>query len=177
MGINKILLTPELIALLYPESLVVVEDILPVKKTVKTAKTTPPTAAPYPFLGKNLRQVSFLVHNPEGDFLPEDQLTFLQKMLAACKYGLDDIALLNTAKIPFDLAQWRLQFTPRIVFLWGITPASVGLKPGLQDFAISLLDGISVVPVLAPGLMSGSNPEGTGYKQRLWACLKKLFTL
>jgi hypothetical protein len=177
MGINQIQLTPELIALLYPESLVVMEDMQPVKKTVKTTKTTPSAATPYPFQGKNQRQISFLVHNPEGDFLPEVQLAFLQKMLAACKYGLDDIALLNTAKIPFDLAQWRLQFTPRIVFLWGITPASVGLKPGLPDFAISTLDGISVVPVLSPDLMSGSNPQGTEYKQRLWACLKKLFTL
>ena len=177
MGINEIQLTPELIALLYPESLVAMEGVFNVKKPVKPANATPEAVTTYPFMGKNHRQISFLVHNPGGDFLPEDQLVFLQKMLAACKYSLDDVALLNTAKIPFDLAQWRLQLTPRIAFLWGITPASVGLKPGLPDFAVSQLDGISVVPVLSPGLMSGINPEGTEYKQRLWACLKKLFIL
>lgn len=177
MGINDIHLTTELIALLYPESLVAMEDVISVKKTTKPAKKTPEAATPYPFMGKNLRQVSFLIHNPEGNFLPEDQLSFLQKMLAACKYSLDDIALLNTAKIPFDLAEWRLQLNPRIVFLWGILPDSVGLKSGLPEFAISQLDGISVIPVLSPALMSGENPEGTEYKKRLWACLKKLFNL
>jgi hypothetical protein len=30
---------------------------------------------------------------------------------------------------------------------------------------------------LSPGLMSGTRPEGTEFKQRLWICLKKLFTL
>ena len=177
MGINEIQLTPELIALLYPESLVVMEDVLPAKKAVKPAKKTPEAPIPYPFMGKNQRQISFVFHNPDGNFLPEDQLAFLQKMLAACKYSLDDVALLNTASIPFDLAEWRLQLNPRIVFLWGISPVSVGLKPGLPDFAISQLDGISVIPVIQPALMSSENPEGKEYKKHLWVCLKKLFNL
>lgn len=176
MGINNLQLSHELIAALYPESLVVRNDRALTKKTSKTINpATTPDA--YPFLGKNLRSISFLVHYPEGDFLPGEQLVFLQKMLAACKYSLDDIALVNTAHTLFDFAELRIQLQPRTIFLWGILPAAVGLKPGLPDFSISLLDGISVIPVLSPDLMSGNSPEGIEFKQRLWTCLKKLFNL
>jgi hypothetical protein len=177
MGINHLQLSPELIAALYPETLVAGNDPVTVKKTIRTAKPVPEPPAAYPFLGKNIRSICFLAHYPEGEFLPEVQLDFLQKILAVCKYSLDDIALVNTAHQPFDLAALRVQFQPRIIFLWGILPASVGLKPGMPDFSISLLDGISVIPVLRPALMSGDSPEGKEFKQRLWICLKKLFAL
>ena len=98
-------------------------------------------------------------------------------MLVACKLSFNDIALLNIAHLAFDLAELRLQLHPQIIFLWGITPASVGLKSGLPDFNISMVDGISVIPVLSPDVMSENRPEATELKQRLWICLKKLFTL
>jgi hypothetical protein len=173
MGINHLQLTPELIAALYPESLVAGIDPQPVEKAAKANGSAPA----YPFLGKNNRSISFLTHYPDGGFLPEEQLVFLQKILTACKYSLDDIALINTSKLSFELAELRIQFHPLIIFLWGIQPASVGLTPDLPDLRISLLDGISVIPVLSPGLMSSDKPEGIELKKRLWACLKKLFTL
>jgi hypothetical protein len=156
MGIDNLQLSPALIAALYPETLVVGNDI---------------------FLGKNLRSVGFLVHQPELDFLPEEQLIFLRKMLSACKYSLDDIALVNTARINLSFDDLKTLLQPRIIFLWGIPPASIGLSAELQNFNISLVDGISVVPVPSPGLMSSDDPAGHELKQRLWACLKKLFTL
>jgi hypothetical protein len=161
MGINHIQLSPALIAALYPDTLVTLGN----------------PSRVFPFLGKNLRSISFLVHCPGEDFLPEEQLVFLQKMLSACRYTLDDIALVNTADLSPDFTEIRLQFQPRIIFLWGIQPATIGLKPGLPDFTITLQDGISVIPVPSPHLMIREKPEGIEMKHLLWACLKKLFTL
>jgi hypothetical protein len=177
MGINNFKLSPELIAGLYPECLVDGYDPAPVKIVAKTSKPITVPAAAYPYLGKNLRSVCFLTYYPEGEFLSEEQLVFLQKILEACKYSLDDIALVNTANISFDLAELRLQLQPRIIFLWGIPPESVLLKPGLPDYSLSMLDGISVIPVSSPELMTGNSPQGIEFKHRLWACLKKLFSL
>jgi hypothetical protein len=177
MGINHLRLSPELIAALYPESLVEGNEPAPVKENVRISKPVADKTPAYHFLGENNRSICFLTNYPEGDFLPEDQLEFLKKILAACKLNLNDIALLNIAHSAFDLADLRVQLHPRIIFLWGIQPESVGLKSGLPDFNISMLDGISVIPVLRPDLMSGNQPEGTEFKQRLWICLKKLFTL
>ena len=177
MGINHLRLSSELIAALYPESLVAGNEPASVKENVRISKPVADKTPAYPFLGENNRSICFIANHPEEDFLPEEQLAFLQKMLAACKLSLNDIALLNIAHISFDLAELRLQLHPQILFLWGISSESVGLKSRLPDFTPVVTDGISVIPVLRPDLMSGDNVAGTEYKQRLWACLKKLFTL
>jgi len=177
MGINHLRLSSELIAALYPESLVTGNEPSPVKENVRISKPVAAKISVYPFLGENNRSICFLANSPEEDFLPAEQLVFLQKMLTACKLSFNDIALLNIAQISFDLAELRVQLHPEIIFLWGISPASVALKSGLPDFRISVLDGISIIPVLSPDLMSGNSTEGTELKQRLWICLKKLFTL
>jgi hypothetical protein len=177
MGINHLRLSSELIAALYPESLVEGIDPARLKENVRISKPVADKIPAYHFLGENNRSICFIANFPEGDFLPEDQLEFLKKMLAACKLSLNDIALLNIAHSPFDLADFRVQLHPRIIFLWGILPESVGLKSGLPDFNISMFDGTSVVPVSRPDVMSGNHPDGTEFKQLLWICLKKLFTL
>jgi hypothetical protein len=157
MGINDLRLSPELMAALYPETLVESNML--------------------PFLGKNLRSICFIVDCPEQDFLPEDQLMFLRKILSACKCSLDDIALVNAGRLLLHLDDLKKQLQPRILFLWGIRPESIGLEPDLPEFTISTVDDISVIPVLSPGLMSADSPEGVALKQRLWTCLKKLFNL
>ncbi len=177
MGINHLRLSSELIAALYPDSLVAGNEPISAKENVMTPKLVADKTPVYPFLGENNRSICFLANYPAEDFLPAEQLGFLKKMLTPCKLSLNDIALLNIAHVTFDLAELRMQLHPQIIFLWGIPPVSVGLKSTLPDFSISVLDGISVVPVLSPDLMSGNLPEGTEFKQRLWICLKKLFTL
>jgi hypothetical protein len=177
MGINHLRLSSELIAALYPESLVEENGASTVNENVRSSKPVADKTPVYHFLGENNRSICFLANYREGDFLPEDQLEFLKKMLTACKLSFNDIALLNIAHTSFDLADLRLQLHPHIIFLWGIPPESVGLKSGLPDFSVTVFDGISVIPVSGLDLMSGNRPEGTEFKQRLWICLKKLFTL
>lgn len=130
-----------------------------------------------PFLGTNRRSISFLVHCPDHDFLPEEQLVFLNKMLSACKLKMDDIVLLNLTKLDLSFEKLKVQFHPRIIFLWGIRPAFFSLDSSLPDFSVSVRDGISIVPVSSPELMCSEDPAGRELKSRLWICLKKLFNL
>ncbi|HEX3769072.1 MAG TPA: hypothetical protein VHT72_11885 [Puia sp.] len=177
MGINHLQLSSDLIAALYPESLVVIKEYAPEKENGISPKPVADKPSVYPFLGENNRSICFLANYPEEDFLPAEQLEFLKKMLSACKLSFNDIALVNIAHLPVDLAELRAQLDPQIIFLWGISPLSAGFKSGLPDFNISAVDGISVIPVLSPEVMIGTRLEGTEFKQRLWICLKKLFTL
>jgi hypothetical protein len=158
MGINHLQLSPELIAALYPETLVAGKD-------------------GYPYLGENRRSISFLMNYPDHAFLPDEQLVFLEKMLSACKCNLEDIAILNTATHPVQFTPFIKQMHPGIIFFWGIRSESVGLVTHLKDFDITPLGDISVISVPTPDIMSGNSPEGLELKQRLWACLKKLFNL
>ena len=177
MGINNLQLSSELIAALYPESLVIINGRDPVKKPVDANKDLPVKSAGYPFLGKNLRSICFLVSSPDEEFIPLEQLTFLQKMLTACKCSLDDIAMINTSRSFVDMEILKRQFNPRIIFLWGSLPAIAGMKQKFPDMTISTWENISVFPVLQTDLMSRDLPESLELKRSLWVSLKKLFSL
>ena len=109
--------------------------------------------------------------------MPEDQFRFLSRILSACKYSLDDIALINTANFPVSFKELKKQLHPRVLFLWGLPLSSLGLNGDLPDFQISIIENVSVIPIPDPELMNGTSPEGLELKQRLWVCLKKLFHL
>lgn len=162
MGIDHLQLSPELIAVLYPETLVDGND---------------PDLVRYPFMGENSRSICFLVNNPDEEFMPEEQLAFLNRILSACKCSLKDIALVNTARTPVHFDNLKKQFRPRIIFLWGTGSSVAGLNNEFRDMTISAIGDISIVPVLQAGIMHNDNKDGIESKQRLWVCLKKLFSL
>jgi hypothetical protein len=177
MGIDHLQLSPGLVAALYTESLVVLEDHAPGKKEFKTSSSADTPAAAYPYLGKNLRSIIFLTNEPGHDFIQEEKLKFLSKILDACKCSLDDIALINTAPNSASLYELKNQFRPRIIFLWGPVPSVTAEVGELPDMKASLVDGVIIVPVMHANSMNSENKQALELKQRLWACLKKLFSL
>jgi len=177
MGINDLQLSPELIAAWYPEILVTHRDPAPPVSSASPGETRPVEPAVYSFLGMNRRSICVLVHYPDDEFIPEDQLIFLQKILEACKCSLDDIALINTNQQPLELERVKNQFNPNIIFLWGSLPEVPGLQKPLQDMAVTLWENIIVLPVTQADLMSRNNPEGQELKRVLWTSLKKIFNL
>jgi hypothetical protein len=177
MGINHLQLSPALIAALYPESLVGVMETGTGMKTTETGGSIHYPESTYPCLGKNLLSICFLVSYPDEEFIPADQLVFLQKILSACKCTLDDITLINTARIPVKLDALKKRFNPRVIFLWGTPPAVIAESKGFPDMTISMLADISVLPVLRADQMSRDNPEAQELKRHLWISLKKLFAL
>jgi hypothetical protein len=178
MGINDFSLSDEIIAALYPESLVLEKTTGERKKIPAKAEkpgTTP--VAPYPFLGQNSRSISFLVHYPDSEFIPGEQLIFLLKILTACKCSLDDIALVNTAKTPVKMDELKRQLHPGIIFLWGQIPAFADMTKKFPDMSLSLMEGITVIPVSQAEQMGRENAEAVELKKKLWVSLKKLFSL
>ncbi len=161
MGINHIRLSAELIGMLYPETLVAEKD--------------PDTG--YPFLGKNHLSICFLVSYPDDEFIPDDQLVFLQKILTACKLSLNDIALINTKRTPVEFPVLKTMFRPRIIFFWGTVSPITGSTLNFPDMTISTWENIRILPVMQAELMSRDDPRGLELKKNLWISLKKLFNL
>lgn len=177
MGIDHLELSSEIIAALYPESLVMANSVTSDHLSGKRQAPASELSGPYHSSGGNRRSISFLTGYGESGFMAENQFIFLGKILAACKCSMEDISLVNTAEQPVRLDLLKTQLHPKIIFLWGIPPATVGLDPALPHFSIFSVDGMSVIPVPSPDLMSGDSAEGTALKQRLWVCLKKIFNL
>jgi hypothetical protein len=191
MGINNISLSPQLLAALYPESLVR-EKTTPAELRAKRPAKQGPEKKPsskaaeksagqapedYRFLGENLRKICFVVSCPETVFLPDDQLEFLTRMLSACHCSMADISVLNAARIPVDINKLIQQLQPKILFLCGISPEFLNLSepPGL--FSISDFQGISTLLIPSLNEINQKTSEGTALKKELWSGLKKLFGL
>ena len=104
MGIDDIQLSPELIAALYPEILISGRDSGSTDQFRRQpAGTASEISAPFlVWVRTSVRSFGFLT-TPDAEFMPENQLAFLGKILAACKCSLDDIALVNTYRQPVQL--------------------------------------------------------------------------
>jgi hypothetical protein len=109
--------------------------------------------------------------------MPAEQLNFLEKIIKACKFTLEDIAIINTSTNSVEIAELRKQLGPKFIFLWGAVPAVIGKFNDFPDMEISDFDGISVLPIMMADAMIRENKEGPELKQKLWVQLKKIFKL
>jgi hypothetical protein len=158
MGINDLKLSDAVVAALYRETLVGSDGPAPPEKAVISALPVETVDTRLPFLGKNLRSICFLVSYPDDEFIPEEQLSFLLKILQACKCGLDDIALINTKNFPVEINNLKSRLNPGSYF-YGETPIVTGIDQEFPDMTISTWKSISLVPVRQVELMSRNNPE------------------
>jgi hypothetical protein len=162
MGIDHLELSTEIIAALYPESLVMANTVhsdrpaaMPLARVPELPHPDQPV--PYHTTGGNRRSISFLTGYGKAGTMPENQFIFFGKMLAACKCTLDDISLVHTQGKPVSLDLLKTQLHPKIIFLWGIPPADAGLDPAMPPFSMASVDGITVIPVPSTDLMSGES--------------------
>jgi hypothetical protein len=177
MGINDLQLSTEIIAGLYPETLVTVNHPAITGDPSGPGQSEPPKTAPYSFFGKNLRSVCVLVSAPNDESMPGEKLSFLLKILEACKYTLDDIALINIYRQAPDMEKLKNQFHPGIILLWGDLPEIPGIQYPLPDMLPAFWKNITVLPVTQVDLMNGNNPGAQELKRKLWTSLKKIFNL
>ena len=169
MNLNTIELPDSLITELYGDKLLI---RTPRPATATTQASAP---APYKFLGNNLKKITILVDSPQTAFLPDEELTFLTKMLEACKLNIGDVAIVNQANAPVEIASLKRQLAPNALLLFGPGPEAIGLPIHFPLFKIQPYDKCSYlsVPSLAQLLQPGD--ESKLLKSKLWACLRQLF--
>ena len=91
MDLNTIELPGFIVAGLYKDSLVSGTE----KKVI--AASAP---AGYRFLGDNRKKITLIVDSPGDVFLPDRHLSFITKILEACKVNIGDVAIVNHASTP-----------------------------------------------------------------------------
>ena len=87
MSLDNIQLPPIVLQALFNKTLV--EDI-----SIQIQNTASPKKM-LAFLGKNEKQIIIIVSNEEVLYLPDEQLSFLLGVLAACKLTMEDVAIIN----------------------------------------------------------------------------------
>ena len=88
----------------------------------------------YKYLGENNKYILIVVKEPSFDFLKQDDLGFLLKILAAKKLELKDVAIINTEKhssLNFDDLKAFFAFSKVITF--GINPQILQIENAVAN--------------------------------------------
>ena len=205
MSINNIRLTSLAIGEWYKDALLTSPDAAPAAQTTvqapvpasrpitpsapipQIATTAAPTKsptvsssaepAPYKFLGNNRRNVAVIVHSPDTPFLPDNQLSFLTKILEACRMDIGDIAIVNAATASVVITELRQQLNPNAVLLFGLEPVAIKLPINFPVFRLQPYDACTYLSAPALSQLVQNSEESKLLKSKLWVCLKTLFNV
>ena len=179
MGLNDLQLSSDIIARLYPSSLIASDGSAPVQtpKPDDIVPTINIKAEPAPetalkSLGNNHKNILIVVNYPELVHLPDEELSFLTNMLAACKLSLDDVAIINQNNYK-DIAckDLLVHFQSKTVFLFDVDPLVFGLPVSFPHFQVQNVAGCTFL--FAPSLEE--NRTDKLIKSKLWLSLRSIF--
>ena len=182
MDLNSIKFEATDIALLFKNSLVEINEEQPVTTKAKNksepidpeSKQGDPITIGWKYLGENKKKVFVIVRYADITYLPDKQLSFLTKLLAACNLNIADVAILNFQNnISADFDKLMNHFKPKVVLLFDIKPGEFGLPMNFPEFQVQ--GHKDSVFVSSPSLEI-IEPDKI-VKGKLWVCLKKIFNL
>ncbi len=125
-------------------------------------------------LGKNLKKITLVVQNNDIAFLTDEELNFLLGILTACKLNMDDVAILNLAKnknVEYDRIEKELDAEK--IFLFGVDPGDINLPLSFPNYQAQQYK--NQLYLSAPPLSDLQHDKTE--KTKLWACLKKIFSV
>lgn len=178
MSLNKIDLSPQLVARLYPKSLSVEATTQaltaagPESVPVSSGDDEPAVAAPpdWKSLGGNKKNILVVVHYPDDLHLPDTSFQFLSQLLNACKFTPNDVVIVNRHNYPGqDYKAITDHFQSARVLLFGTTTAAFGFPFEIPPYQVQQFTGLTVVHAPALHELKEDKPA----KTQLWASLKK----
>jgi hypothetical protein len=193
MSFNKIILPDHMLAELYKDSLVLIDNEL--NSTPRTAATASPgteekmilvsekttektiaqTGEPLSWLGSNNKNISIIVNDTLSRHLQDELLEILSAILSACKLNLADVAIINTAGQEVKDVLVRKALSPRVVLLFGVETAAIDLPFSIPMYKTQSFDNCTYLQAASLEKMKGASSEAKLEKSRLWVCLKSIF--
>lgn len=177
MSLNSIKFETTDIALLFKNSLVDIDEKKqdsPSPLQSSSPVNVDPTTTKWKYLGENKKKTLVVVHYTDAVHIPDKQLAFLTKLLAACNLSLSDVAIFNfQGHEPTQFNEIVNYFRPKSVLLFAIKPTEFGMPMNFPDFQVQAHK--DAVFVSSPSLET-IEPD-KDLKGKLWVCLKKIYNL
>ena len=165
MSLNNIQLNSNLLADLYSDSLV--------ETTTKATPINTPAKRQLKYLGNNQKQVLVVVSYESVPFLPDQELSFLTNVLAACKMSIADIGIINSSGLDESELLNIIDLEAMNILLFGVEPFQIGLPINFPDFQLQAFNNRTYLK--APTLSEIESDKGL--KGSLWNSLKALFKI
>jgi hypothetical protein len=167
MSLNDIRLTPSITADLFRSSLIETGEY-----DIQQDVSQPAQDKTWKFLGKNEKQIVIVVHYDDSPHLPDEELSFLTNILAACKLTLGDVAIVNMKNYPgHSYKEFLEYFNCSKVLLFGVDPLSFGLPIGFPHFQIQSFSNCDFL--YSPPLYERNTDQL--FKSKLWVSLRRIF--
>ena len=171
MSLNTIKFDPTEISSLYKNSLV---EINSEKAAAQPPANTGLEAAEWKYLGENKKRTLVVVRYADAIHIPDKQLSFLIKLLAACNLNPADVAVLNfQGHHSSEFNDILNFFTPKAVLLFAVEPGEFGLPMIFPQFQVQ---GYKDAVFVASPSLETIEPDKS-LKGKLWVSLKKIFNL
>ena len=168
MELNHIELPPFLVAELYKNSIIETSDN---NVTFEQEKISPSNVK-LKYLGNNEKNILIIVEYNNAVHLPDEQLNFLTNMLAACKLGIGDTAIVNINKNSQMTYKESLDFfKSKIILLFGVEPSAFGLPVNFPHFQVQTFSGKTYL--FTPALDDVEKDKVI--KSKVWVCLRRIF--
>jgi hypothetical protein len=188
MSLDKIQLPDFILAELYKDSLVEIENLQEEKEkiTVEPKPPVPDIEKPLTenkekqslkFLGQNKKNIVVVVDEAKALFINEAELDFLTKILTACNLNLADIAIVNIHDQQLTFQQLKEQLHAQYVLLLGIEPTVIRLPFSVPPFQVQPFADTTIFHTPALSAMLANTQESRLLKSKLWLSLKTAFNL
>lgn len=130
------------------------------------------------FLGNNEKKIVIIVNEADGVHISDNNLILLEKLLAACKLNLNDVAIVNMAKQSIVYNELMKELQPQILLLLGINLTSIQLPLVFPMHKIQAYNNCKMLLSTSIERMQQTTKlEVVNEKKELWGLLKILFGL
>ena len=162
MSLEQLELDPYYLAKIFTQ------PIIPGKSTpVAAAQIVVPKVK---YLGENQKNIALFIQNENEAYLNDELFNLLANILNACKLGMQDVCLINTATYSqLDYASWQTAVKIERAIVFGAAPAPLGLTD-ILPYQLATVNSTTLL--LSDDLqLIGSDKM---LKAKLWAGLKQL---
>lgn len=168
MDLNNLELSNKLLVNIYRNSLVELSNDI-----TYDVPGAPDSEKGWKYLGDNKKNILIIVNYNEAAYLPDDHLTLLTNILAACKICLGDVAIFNLKQRENPAYKEIVNhFKCRIVLLFDVAPLAFGLPIQFPHFQVQLFNKCTYL--LSPSLEELERDKNL--KKKLWLCLQRIFS-
>jgi hypothetical protein len=184
MNSDKMILPDFLIAALYKDSLVDLDNFSPslnspeAKESLLTnagVNTLLPGKIKY--LGENIKNVTIVVNQPDHTYLNKEDHTFLINILKACQLSQADIAIVNVGKEEVTYTALKEQLNALQILLFDVEPSVIKLPFKIPAFQVQNFSGCTILTAPALSALNKQDNQGRILKTKLWNSLKEVFNI
>ncbi len=183
MDADKIILPNFLIADLYKDSLVDINDFtaseLPIpEETLLTENDLADfSSEKIKYYGENGKYITVVVNQHGTTTLNKEDLSFLVNILKACQLNTADIAIVNSAEQKVSYMAIKEQLNARQILLFDTEPSVIGLPFRIPSFQVQNYDSCTIMLAPALSAINKQTQEGKLLKTKLWNSLRQVFKI